>query len=84
MEFDQVRNGNPVNFQITDEVFCLIENDRKLLKQYLELLADGHISLKAVNSHIAQEICRHYGLKSTRVVDKAPKSKLIQSFTELM
>lgn len=68
--------------KVIDRVFCFIEQDKKHLKDYLDLLADGNYSLKYVNSHIAQCIAKHYGLES---VDSGftPESKLIQSYSEL-
>lgn len=68
--------------KIIDRISCFVEYDRKYLKQYLDLLVDGNYSLQYVNSYIAQEIAKHYGLSS---VDSghAPESRLIQSYTEL-
>lgn len=68
--------------KIIDLIFCFIEHDRNYLKLYLDLLADGNYSLKYVNSHIAQEIAKHYGLTSIDA-GHAPESMLIQSYTEL-
>ena len=68
--------------KIIDLIFCFIENDRNYLKQYLDLLANGNYSLKYVNSHIAHEIAKHYGVTS---IDDghASESMLIQSYSEL-
>lgn len=68
--------------RIIDLIFCFIEHDRNYLKQYLDLLADGNYSLKYVNSHIAQEIAKHYKLTSIDA-GHAPESMLIQSYSEL-
>ena len=68
--------------QITDNFFCLVQNDKELMKAYLDLVADKG-DLQYVNSHIAQEIAKRYGLKSILDQNKEPKSNLIQSYTEL-
>ena len=52
------------------------------MKAYLDLVADKG-DLQYVNSHIAQEIAKRYGLKSILDQNKEPKSNLIQSYTEL-
>lgn len=68
--------------QITDNIFCFIQNDKELMKAYLDLIA-GNGSLQYVNSHIAQEIAKRYGLKKNGTSDREPKSNLIQTFSEL-
>lgn len=67
--------------QITDSVFCFIQNDRALLKKYLDLVAEKGLQL--VNSHIAQAVAQQYGLTNSGVENKNPKSCLIQSYSEL-
>lgn len=69
--------------QITDNIFCFVQNDKELMKAYLDLVAEKG-NLQYVNSHIAQEIAKHYGLENIGVSDEKPKSNLIQSFTELI
>jgi len=68
--------------QITDNVFCFVQNDKELMKAYLDLVADKG-NLQYVNSHIAQEIAKRYGLESTSNQNENPNSNLIQSYTEL-
>lgn len=68
--------------QITDNIFCFIQNDKELMKAYLDLIA-GNGSLQYVNSHIAQEIAKRYGLKKNGTSNREPKSNLIQTFSEL-
>ena len=66
---------------LIDSVFCFIEQDRDLIKEYLELIArEG--SLQQVNSQIAKRIAEHYGRKGTGE-EGVPKSRLIQSYSEL-
>lgn len=67
------------NIQI---LFCFIQNDKELMKAYLDLIA-GNGNLQYVNSHIAQEIAKRYGLKKNGTSDREPKSNLIQTFSEL-
>ena len=67
--------------QITDSIFCFIQNDRALMKEYLEIVA-AKGSLQDVNKQIGHEIGRHYGLKGYSK-NKEPKSLLITSFSLL-
>jgi hypothetical protein len=48
----------------------------------LDLVAENG-NLQYVNSHIAQEITKRYGLESTPNQNENPNSSLIQSYTEL-
>ena len=68
--------------KVIDRVFCFIEQDRKHLKDYLDLLADGNNQWKKVISHIAQSIAKHYVLDS---VDSAfnQEKKLTQGYARL-
>jgi len=67
--------------QITDTVFCFIQNDKELMKDYLDLVvAQGNLGY--VNSHIAQEIAKRYGLHNTQI-EGIPTSNLIQTYSEL-
>lgn len=68
--------------QITDNIFCFVQNDKELMKAYLDLVAENG-NLQFVNSHIAQEIAKRYGLEYLRLSEKEPKSKLIQTYSEL-
>ena len=67
--------------QITDNIFCFIQNDRELMKKYLETVASIG-SLQDVNNQIGREVVRHYGLKGYSK-DIQPKSILISSFSLL-
>lgn len=67
--------------QITDSVFCFIQNDRLLMKEYLDMVADTG-SLQDVNKQIGREIVRRYGLKGYSK-EKEPRSMLISSFSLL-
>ncbi|MCQ2321229.1 MAG: hypothetical protein MJZ91_07860 [Bacteroidales bacterium] len=68
--------------QITDNIFCFVQNDKELMKAYLDLVASNG-NLQYVNSHIAQEIAKRYGLKNVKTSGIVPKSNLIQTFSEL-
>jgi hypothetical protein len=73
----------PVGFNIatiTDTVFLMIQNDRNLMHDYLQTIANqGNVGY--VNSEIAKEIKRYFGLKNIGE-NKFPNSVLIQSFEE--
>lgn len=68
--------------QITDQVFCFIENDRELMKAYLDLVAEKG-DLRSVNSQIAQRVATRYGLEDSGERCIEPNSFLIQSYTML-
>lgn len=68
--------------QITDNIFCFIQNDKELMKAYLDLVAENG-DLQYVNSHIAQEIAKQYGLERISPSNKDPRSNLIQTYSEL-
>lgn len=67
--------------QITDSIFCFIQNDRALMKKYLDIVAATG-NLQDVNCQIGREIVRRYGLKGYSIT-KEPKSVLISSFSLL-
>lgn len=69
------------NEQITDNIFCFIQNDRTLMKEYLDIVAATG-SLQNVNKQIGREIALRYGLKGYSK-DKEPKSVLISSYSLL-
>ncbi len=69
-------------WQITDNIFCFVQNDKELMKAYLDLVAENG-NLQYVNSHIAQEIAKRYGLTNISPSDELPKSNLIQSYSLL-
>lgn len=68
--------------QITDNIFCFIQNDKELMKAYLDIVAENQ-NLQYINSHIAQEVAKRYGLENMGTSAKSPKSSLIQTFSEL-
>ena len=70
------------DLQITDNIFCFIKNDKELMKTYLDLVAENG-NLQYINSHIAQEIAKQYGLENIGPADEEPKSNLIQTYSEL-
>ncbi|MBR4804442.1 MAG: hypothetical protein IK032_07360 [Bacteroidales bacterium] len=67
--------------QITDNIFCFIQNDKELMKNYLDLVAKQR-NLGYVNSQIAQKIAQRYGLNNTGI-ESVPTSNLIQTYSEL-
>lgn len=68
--------------QITDNIFCFVQNDKELMKAYLDLVAENG-NLQYINSHIAQEIAKRYGLENLRPSEEEPQSNLIQTYSEL-
>ena len=68
--------------QITDSIFYFIQNDKELMKSYLDLVAENG-NLQYINSHIAQEIAKRYGLENNGPSNEVPKSNLIQTYSEL-
>lgn len=69
--------------QITDSIFCFIENDRDLMKAYLDLVAEKG-DLQNVNFQISKAIGTRYNVpcKSESERMDSPKSKLIQGYNE--
>jgi hypothetical protein len=68
------------NKEITDEVFLLIQNDRKFMREYLRLVeTDG---LDAVNKRIGRQIKEEYNLQNAADRNSEPISTLIESFQE--
>jgi len=73
----------PVGFHvatITDTVFLMIQNDRRLMSAYLHTVAQLG-DLRFLNNQIARAIKQHFGLISARR-NSNPNSNLIQSYTE--
>ena len=60
--------------QITDNIFCFIQNDKELMKDYLDLVAKQG-NLGVVNSQIAQKIAQRYGMNNTGK-ESVPNSNL--------
>lgn len=77
---NKIQTENPQT--ITDDVFCIIQSDRKLMERYLEYLAGGNDALGGKNAKIAQMIADLCNLESTDVENKNPKSNLIQQYNE--
>jgi len=75
-EFGQIVISK-MNRRITNEVFMLIQNDRQLMEEYLDLVHehDAH----SVNSGIGKEIKRAYSLKNLDDREDNPSCTLIQS-----
>ena len=67
---------------ITDKVFLMIQNDSKLMEDYLGLLDrhKGNIDLNTLNSNIGKHIKECLNLDNINE-SKEPKSTLIQTFT---
>lgn len=67
--------------QITDSVFCYIQNDKELMKDYLHLIAEKK-DLGVVNRCIGKRIAERYKLQS-KDLKGIPTSNLIQTYSEL-
>lgn len=65
--------------KITDYVFLMIENDKDLMKKYLDLVSES--SLKTVNQQIGRKVKTHYKLEN-ETVESNPESKLIDTYTK--
>lgn len=68
---------------ITDRIFLMIQNDKKLMADYLDLL-DKHkdnVDLNTLNSNIGKYIKEVFNLDNMDECTK-PKSTLIQTFTK--
>ncbi len=63
---------------ITDRVFLMIQNDRELMQDYLDVLSSGN-ARKSINSELAKEVKRRFNLMNQGVKNKEPKSTLIKS-----
>ena len=62
---------------ITDEVFLMIQNDRKLMYEYLKLV-EAH-GLTTVNQQIGKAVKNRFNLSSDAQREFSPQSTLIQS-----
>ena len=68
--------------EFTDIFFSFIQNDKEVMKAYLETIAfEGN--LQTVNSHIAQQLAQEFSLTNTKEICDMPKSNLIQSYSKL-
>lgn len=74
---------NEFNNNITDAVFCYLQNDKELMRKYLALVRNLDKGKQTINSQLAQAITREFGLKSTKQINETPNSVLIESFSEL-
>ena len=61
------------------EAFQEIEKTPELLKQYNQVVEQSGGNRQSINSRISQEIGKHYGLTSTKVVNV---TTLIKSYSE--
>ncbi len=68
--------------EITDQIFCFIQKNKELMKEYLDMVSNSKGNLGYVNSQIAQEIAKRYGLHNTQI-EGIPTSNLIQTYSEL-
>jgi hypothetical protein len=66
-----------LNKRITDEVFLIIQNDRKLMYKYLKLVETDGIDV--VNRTIGKEVKKAYGLVNIDDREDNPSCTLIQS-----
>ncbi|MEI6823477.1 MAG: hypothetical protein WCL51_16215 [Bacteroidota bacterium] len=66
---------------ITDKVFLMIQNDRKLMYEYLKIIEENN-SIANVNSQIAKEIKKRFSLENKDFKNVEPESFLIQSHEE--
>jgi len=65
------------NKKITNEVFLLIQNDRELMQEYLELVEQ--YKTQTVNMAIGKAIKDCYGLENDENREENPKCTLILS-----
>jgi hypothetical protein len=65
---------------ITDQVFLSIQNDRKLMHEYLKLVEEK--GLTVVNQQIGRSVKKRFGLSNDDQRQEEPKSTLIQSHTK--
>ena len=63
--------------KLTDKVFLMIQNDRELMREYLQIIANNK-SLGYVNSTIAKEVKKRYDLQNLTQKNKEPESFLIK------
>ena len=66
--------------EITDQVFLSIQNDRKLMHEYLRLVGENGID--SVNKHIGKSVKKRYKLSNSDSRQDNPKSMLIKSHQE--
>ncbi len=66
-----------MNKRITNEIFLLIQNDRRLMYEYLRAVEDN--GLDTVNQQIGKAIKSQYQLINVNDREDNPSSTLIQS-----
>lgn len=66
---------------ITDKVFLMIQNDRELMRDYLDIISKNN-SVANVNGQIAKEIKKRFNLENKDLRNNNPESFLIQSHEE--
>ena len=62
---------------ITNSVFLMIQNDRELMKEYLDLVQEK--SLIVVNQNLGKAIKKRFYLENYHEREEEPTSTLIQS-----
>ena len=72
---------NKFTYDITDKVFLMIQEDKDLMIEYLDLLDrhKGNIDLDTLNSNIGKSIKNYLNLENIDV-SQEPKSTLIRTF----
>jgi hypothetical protein len=64
--------------KITDKVFLMIQNDRELMHDYLQIIAQNN-TVANVNSQIAKAIKDRFKLENKHFKNSDPESVLIQT-----
>ncbi|MBU2492345.1 MAG: hypothetical protein KJ571_06930 [Bacteroidetes bacterium] len=64
--------------EITDQVFLMIENNKELLQNYLEIVSNE--GLDNVNQTLGKKVKEYFKLENLEE-NQNPKSKLIKSYT---
>lgn len=67
--------------EITDLFFLFVQNDKELMKDYLDTVAQTG-DLQTVNREISRRLAKELQVVSTGVKNENPSSNLIQSFSE--
>lgn len=67
--------------ELTDKVFLLIQEDKDLMTEYLDLI--HQYGRKTVNPFIGKEVKTRFGLENQESRGESPQSNLIASFQEL-
>ena len=72
---------NQLNEKITDEIFLIIQKDRKLMHKYLRAVETT--KLDNLNQTIGKKVKEAYGLENMAGREDMPSSTLIQSYQKL-